>query len=61
MSQYRDQEAACLWHELKYVYPEFASPDERKEEEKKRDAGQAMIDLFGPEDRTEEPTCQSKD
>jgi len=60
MSDYSDREAVCLWHELKNVFPELAPPDERTTEERKRDAEQAVIELFGPEDK-KETTCPSKD
>jgi len=47
MSDYSDREAAVLYHELKYVYPELAPPDERTPKERKKDAEQAKDELFG--------------
>ncbi len=61
MSDYTDREAACLWHELRHVYPELAPPDERTAEEKKRDAEQGIIDLFGTDEDKEAEKCPSKD
>jgi len=54
MSDYEDREAACLWHELKHVYPELAPPDERTPEEKKQQAERDVDALFGSEEREEE-------
>jgi len=46
----RKRKERYLFEELKYVYPELAPSDERTPEEKKRDAEQDKIDLFGPEE-----------
>jgi hypothetical protein len=61
MSEFQDREATYLWHELKYVYPELAPPDERTEEEKKLQAERDIDDLFGPEEREEENADQGTD
>jgi len=53
MSDYQDREAACLWRELKHVYPELAPPDEHTEEEKRQQAERDVDDLFGPEEDKE--------
>ena len=55
MSEYSEKEAACLWRELKYVYPELAP------EKPKRDAERDKDDLFGPEEEREEEKCLSRD
>lgn len=49
-----DREAICLWHELKYVYPEFAPPDERTPDEKRQQAEQDKDDLFSLSDEGKE-------
>jgi len=60
MSDYQDREAACLWRELKHVYPELAPPDKRTPEEKKIQAEQDKVDLFGSEEERIE-SCPSRD
>ena len=55
MSQYKERETACLWQELKHVYPELAPPKEEREAELDK------IDLFGPEEEKEKERCLSKD
>ena len=52
-SDYQKRKEECLYEELKHVYPWLAPPDERTPEEKKREAEQAKIDLFGPEENKE--------
>lgn len=52
-SDYQKRKEECLYEELKHVYPRLAPPDERTDEEKKKDAEQAKIDLFGPEPEEE--------
>lgn len=61
-SDYQKRKEECLYEELKHVYPWLAPPDERTPEEKKREAEQAKIDLFGPEEEKEKKeSCLSKD
>lgn len=52
---YSDKEAACLWRELRYVYPELAPPKEE------RDAEQDKDDLFGPRQKGEKDADQGID
>jgi len=59
MSDYTDREATCLWHELRWVYPDLAPPDERTPEERQQDAEQAKDDLFGPENK-KRTKCRSR-
>lgn len=61
MSEYQDRKAACLWRELRHIYPELAPPDERTPEEKRQQAEQDKVDLFGPEDKEEENADQGND
>ena len=58
--KYSDREAVCLWHELKHVYPELAPLDERTNEEKKLQAEQDIIDLFGPESKGEKENADQE-
>lgn len=53
MNDYQKRKERCLYEELKHVYPWLAPPDRRTPEEKKKDAEQAQIDLFGPEPEEE--------
>jgi hypothetical protein len=48
--EYQKRKEKCLYEELKHIYPELVPFDERTPEEKKRDAEQDKIDLFGPEE-----------
>lgn len=61
MSEYQKRLEQCIYQELKHVYPFLAPPDDRTPEERKRDAIQAAIDLFGPEENEEGTPCPSKD
>lgn len=54
VNNYQKRKEKCLYEELKHVYLTLAPSDERTPEEKKRDAEQDKIDLFGPEENKEE-------
>jgi hypothetical protein len=61
VNDHQKRKEQCLYEELKHIYPDLAPPDERTPEEKKRDAEQDKIDLFGPEEEKEKKPCRSKD